>query len=334
SIDAGIRIGGQYSRAMPQKAFNIFARNQYGYNVMEYPFFPDKDLTTFKAITLRQSGQDGSMSRIRDCLMTSLLNETTLDYQAYRPAVVYLNGEYWGHYNIRERINEYFLAYNHGINPHQIDLLQGNTTVRAGDAKHYVAMREFIATNDMSKTENYAYIQTQMDIQNFMDYWIAQIYFANTDSANIRFWRERSEHGKWRWIVYDTDWGFFNVDHNTLAYVTNPAGTGVGRHLSTVLLVNLLKNQEFKAEFINRLAYHLNNTFAKDRVINRINELAAAIESEMPDHLKRWGGSMSAWHSQVQKLRDFAEKRPAIVVKHIQQKFNLTNAQMQIFNDW
>ena len=334
SIDAGMRIGGQYSRAMPQKAFNIFARNQYGYNVMEYPFFPDKDLTTFRAITLRQSGQDGNLSRIRDCLMTSLLNETTLDYQAYRPAVVFINGEYWGHYNIRERINEYFLAYNHGINPQQIDLLQGNTMVQAGDAEHYIAMREFIATNDMSKKENYAYIQTQMDIQNFMDYWIAQIYFANTDSANIRFWREKNENGKWRWIVYDTDWGFLNVDHNTLAYVTNPAGTGVGRHLSTVLLVNLLKNQEFKAEFINRFAYHLNHTFAKERVINRINELAAAIESEMPDHFKRWGGSMSAWYYQVQKLRDFAEKRPAIVVKHIQQKFNLTDAQMEIFNDW
>ncbi|MGI6658256.1 MAG: CotH kinase family protein [Dethiobacteraceae bacterium] len=333
SVDAGLRIGGQYSRAMPQKAFNIFARDQYGDDVFEYPFFPGQELTTFKAITLRQSGQDGTMSKIRDCLMTSLLSETTLDYQAYRPAEVYLNGQYWGVYNIRERINEYFLAYKHQLNPQQIDLLQGNTMVRAGSSEHYVAMREFIATHDMSQPANYDYIKTQMDIENFIDYWLAQIYFANTDSANIRFWRERSDTGKWRWIVYDTDWGFFNVNHNTLAYVTNPEGTGVGRHLYTTLLVNLLKNREFKAEFIRRAAYHLNHTFAAERVIQRIDELAGAIEPAMPRHLQRWGGSMQGWRQHIQRLRDFARQRPAIVARHFQQKFNLSAAEMEIFAD-
>ncbi|MCR3923552.1 MAG: CotH kinase family protein, partial [Firmicutes bacterium] len=199
SADAGIRIAGQYSRAMPQKAFNIFARDQYGSDVLEYPFFPEKTLTTQKAITLRQSGQDGTMSKIRDTLMTSLLSDTDLDYQAYRPAIVYLNGQYWGLYNIRERINEHFIAYNHDVDPLKIDLLQGNKIVRAGDDKHYVAMRDFVATHDMRQEENYAYVQTQMDVENFIDYWVAQVYFANTDTSNIRFWREKSNEGKWRW---------------------------------------------------------------------------------------------------------------------------------------
>ncbi|HZK24357.1 MAG TPA: CotH kinase family protein [Oscillospiraceae bacterium] len=331
STDVGLRIGGQYSRAMPQKAFNIFARNQYGSDVLEYPFFPDKELTTQKAITLRQSGQDATMSKIRDCLMTSLLSETTLDYQAYRPAIVYLNGEYWGIYNIRERINEYFLAYNHDLNPQQIDLLQGNTIVRAGDSKHYVAMREFVADHDMSKQENYDYLQTQMDLDNFIDYWLAEIYFANTDNANIRFWREKSDAGKWRWIVYDTDWGFFNVNHNTLASVTNPEGTGVGRNLYTTLLVNLLKNKDFKTKFIQRGAYHLKHTFSAERVIQRIDEMASVIEPEMPKHLKRWGGSMSEWQYHIQRLKNFAEKRPALVANHFQNKFNLSSKEMEIF---
>jgi hypothetical protein len=334
SMDAGIKIAGQYSRAMPQKSFNIFARNRYGSDVIEYPFFPGKTLTTQKAITLRTSGQDATMSKIRDSMMTSLLSETDLDYQAYRAAVVFINGEYWGAYNIRERINKYFIAYTHGIDPESVDLLQGNTMMRAGNSDHYVALRSFIANNDMRQSQNYDYVQTQMDVQNFMDYWIAQMYFANTDSANIRFWRERTEGAKWRWIVYDTDWGFFNVNHNTVYYVTNPEGTGVGRRLSTVLLANLLKNNDFKEEFLQRFAYHLNYTFAPERVINIIDEIAGDIEPEMPSHFQRWGGTVNSWQTHVQSLRNFAQQRPAIVVRHIQRKFNLTNAEMNVFDAW
>jgi hypothetical protein len=334
SLDGGIQIGGQYSRAMPQKTFNVFARKRYGSDVMEYPFFPGKTLSTQKAITLRTSGQDAAMSKIRDAMMTRLIADTGLDYQAYRPCVVFLNGEYWGLYNIRERINKFFIAYNHGVDPEKVDLLQGNTMVREGNADHYVAMRSFVASNDMSRMDNYEHVKTLMDVENFMDYWIAEIYFANTDSANIRFWRERTEGARWRWIVYDTDWGFFDVDHNSLAYVTNPEGTGIGKHLSTVLLVNLLKNDEFREEFIRRLAYHLNVTFAPERVVGIIDEMAAAIEPEMPAHRQRWGGTMSGWRNHIQRLRTFAEKRPAIVTGHIQRKFNLTHQEMEMFDAW
>jgi hypothetical protein len=334
SLDGGIQIGGQYSRAMPQKTLNVYARSRYGTDVMEYPFFPAKPLTTQKAITLRTSGQDATMSKIRDAMMTRLIAETGLDHQAYRPCVVFLNGEYWGVYNIRERINKFFIAYNHGIDPEKVDLLQGNTMVREGNSDHYVAMRSFIANNDMRLAKNYEYIKTQMDVENFMDYWIAEIYFANTDSANIRFWRERTEGAKWRWIVYDTDWGFFDVNHNTLFYVSNPEGTGIGKYLSTVILANLLKNEEFKAEFIRRLAYHLNHTFVPERVIGIIDEMAADIEPEMPRHLQRWGGTMSGWRNHIQRLRNFASQRPAIMLGHIQRKFNLTNKEMEVFDAW
>lgn len=330
-FDAGIRIGGQFSRAMPQKAFNVFARNEYGSDVFEYPFFPDKSLTTFKAITLRTSGQDSVLSRIRDTMMTSLLSETDLDYQAYRPAALFINGAYWGLYNIRERINEYFIAYNHDVAPDKVDLLQGNGTVRAGSNSHYRALERYVSRQDMSETNNYEYVQTQMDVKNFMDYWIAQIYFANTDSANIRFWREQSEEGRWRWIVYDLDWGFFSLNDNTLSSVTYPEGTGIGNNLSTTLLVNLLKNEEFKQLFLERFAYHLKYTFATERVIGLIDEMAATIEGEIPRHLQRWGGTLSAWKRDVEFLRYFAERRPAIVLGHIQREFGLSTEQMKMF---
>ncbi|HSL93320.1 MAG TPA: lamin tail domain-containing protein [Bacillota bacterium] len=334
SFDAGIMIGGQYSRAVPQKTFNIFARNEYGSNVMEYPFFPDKELTTYKALTLRQSGQDWNMSMIRDTFMTSLLAETDLDYQAYRPVVVYINGAYWGIYNIRERINEHYIAYNHDVDPTKIDMLQGNNLIRVGSGDDYAALTAYIDRNDMRNPDHYAYVQTKMDVTNYIDYWITQIYFGNTDSANIRFWREQSDEGKWRWIVYDLDWGFFTWNHNTLVYVTHPAGTGYASRLSTTIMYNLMQNNDFRQEFVERLAYHMNHTFTKERVLARIDERVAEIESEVPRHLARWNLSMANWQSHVSSLRTYAEARTDQVLGYVQRYFRLSNEEMRIFDAW
>ncbi len=339
-FDMGLRIAGQYSRADPQKSFNMFARNIYGYNEFKYPFFPDfypeKPLAN-KAITLRTSGQDWRFTKIRDIFMTSLLQGTGLDYQAHRQAVLYINGQYWGLYTIRERINTHFLYYNHGVDPEQIDLLQGNGWVRDGSNEHYFEMVNYVRNNDMSDPDHYQYIKTCMDVVNYLDYWIAQIYFAHTDSANIRFWREQSPEGKWRWIVFDLDWAFWgsNYGHNTLRFVTNPAGTGYNRALSTALMCGLLDNPDFRQLFIERLAYHLNNTFETDRVIKQIERLAGNIENEMPRHLERWGGSMVSWMNQIDMLTTFAANRQPYLLSHIQAYFSLSDDDMDaLFNEW
>lgn len=336
SFDGGIKIGGQYSRGMDQKIFNVFARNIYGYNQIRYPLFPRKELTHFKALTLRTSGQDAIYSKIRDIMMSSLLEDTGLDFQDHRQAVLYLNGKYWGIYNIRERINRYFVADNHGLDPDYIDLLQANWTVRAGSNEHYIALREFVRTHNLAVEENYEYVKTQMDITNYIDALIAQIYFAQTDQGNIRFWREQSPEGKWRWIVFDFDWCFWpsHLYNNTLAGMTNPAGTGWNQAISTLLTTNLMQNQDFRTEFIDRFAYHLNYTFEPERVVSRIDELALNIEPEMPRQLDRWGGSIDRWYSEVEQLRRFARLRPAIVMEHVRHYFSLTEEEMEIFDGW
>jgi hypothetical protein len=93
-----------------------------------------------------------------------------------------------------------------------------------------------------------------------------------------------------------------------------------------------LKNEGFKAEFIQRFAYHMNKTFTPERVVGVIDRMEAEIEAEMPRHLQRWGGSMSSWRSHVQRLRNFATQRPAIVLRHFQGKFGLSNKEMEIFD--
>ncbi|HED23959.1 MAG TPA: hypothetical protein ENN91_02435, partial [Firmicutes bacterium] len=246
------------------------------------------------------------------------------------------NGEYWGIYNIRERANRYMVAHNHDLNPDRIDLLQGNWRVRAGSNEDYLDLLVFARNNDLSLEENYAYIRSKMDVTNYIDALIAQIYFAQTDQGNIRYWREQSDEGKWRWLVYDLDWGFWpsHLHNNTLASMTNPAGTGVQQSVDTSLTVNLLQNEDFTAELIERFAYHLNNTFASERVVDRIAILADNIESEMPRQIDRWGGSMERWQREIEQLKDFARQRPLIVMGHLQKKFQLSNEEMAIFEQW
>ena len=337
AFDMGLRIAGQFSRTMDQKSFNVFARNIYGYNEFKYPFFPDfypeKPLAN-KAITLRTSGQDADYSKIRDIMMTSLLKDTGLDYQAHRQAVLYINGAYWGIYNIRERINEHFLAYNHGVDADKIDLLQGDGWVRAGSSAHYFDMLRFARRHDMSQPENYAYVQSQMDVINFIDFWVSNIYFTQTD-PNIRFWREQRPEGKWRWIVFDLDWGFWDehITYNTLGAVTAAEGTSWAR-IGTHLLRNLMDNTQFRETFVERTAHYLNDVFNTQRVLERIDRLAANIETEVERDFARWGRPLHVWHQHIDILRRFAQERQGHLLPHIQRYFSLSDEDMQIFDVW
>ena len=223
SLDAGMKIFGGWSRDFPQKSMAIYARSRYGTGSINYQIFPDKPVDKFEAIVLRNSGNDWQSTMMRDGMMLSLVKETDLDFQAYRPAVVFLNGEYWGIMNIREKINEHFLAANRGVDPDSIDLLENDGYAIHGDESHYRAMLHYISTCNMQLTQSLNTIKSMMDVDNFLDYQISQIYFDNTDwpGNNIKFWRPRTPDGRWKWILFDTDFGFglYNSDNFKWTYL-------------------------------------------------------------------------------------------------------------------
>lgn len=332
SIDAGLSIHGEYTRAAEQKSFAIEARKKYGNEYINYPVFPEKNLSKYQSIVLRNSGQDNGNTKIRDILISQLMNDTKIDYQAYRPAVMYLNGEYWGLYTLRESTDKHFLAFNNCLtNPDNLDIIEGNNRVHQGDYSHFESVLEYIKSHDLSIDENYEYLKTLIDVDNFIDYQIAVIYAANTDNGNIKFWRDRSVSSKWRWILFDFDMAFRRVDHDTVSHVFNPIGTGAGNWFSTTVQMGLLQNDSFRNQFLTRFAYHMNNTFETQRVLSMIDELAEGIEPEIKRNYNRWTGSYSLWKSCVQKLKDFITARPHYVNMYIKQYFNLTDEEMRSY---
>ena len=351
SLNAGAKMYGNYAKTLPQKSWAIFARNKYGIERVNYRIFDDKPVSGLKTFVLRNSGNDWRSTMFRDALMQALVrDQVDVDYLAYRPAIVFLNGEYWGIHNIREKINEHYPQSNYGMDPDNVDLVEshvnydGHHIAQAGDIEHYNSLLDFVGSNDMALPENYDYVKTQMDVNEYLNYQISEIYASNTDwlRNNVKCWRPRTEGGKWRWIIYDADvafgldvstygWGDRDYTFNMIKVATDNDWWG------SFLFSRLLKNPEFRNEFIQRFASHLNITFRPERVVQIIDSLRANIESEMPRHIEKWrihcGGyehtecgirSMTAWESDINVMKDFANQRPAYVRQHIISGFGLT----------
>lgn len=333
SLNCGIKIFGAWSRAHPNKSLAVFFRKEYGDPVLEnVQLFKSKPINSFKSLVLRNSGNDYSYTKFRDGMMTSLVCNMDVDITAFQPVIMYLNGEYWGLINLREKINEDYLESNHEVNADEIDMLESNNQIVEGNDDHYTEMIEFIENNSMAVDANYEVVAGKMDIGNFIDYQLSEIYFDNRDwpGNNIKFWRPQTEDGKWRWLMYDTDFGFgiYNgmaYQLNTLDFATAANGPGwPNPPWSTFLLRKLLDNIHFRNQFVNRFADMLNTTFVGDDVVQHIDSIAALIEPEIPNNYKRWyNPGINQWQNNVQTMRNFALQRVSYTQNHIRQEFLL-----------
>ncbi|SET46704.1 Fn3 associated [Natronincola peptidivorans] len=346
--DIGIRIHGGGTRSFALKSWRLIARRDYDMkNTIDHIIFPgltagsdeNQRIDSFRTLILRNSGNDFESTWIRDMMMQHLVQHLSFDTQAYRPAIHFINGEYWGMINIRERFDASYIESHHGVDLEDVVLLNEDAVIDEGkeeDRDHFLAMREYIEKNDMSDMEKYRYIQTLMDTDNFIEYHMSNIFFRNYDwpHGNIRFWRKRTaayepeaphgHDGRWRWMMYDTDNGFGRYSDdaykdNAIHHATRVGGVNGERDFSTVILRNLLENEAFKNQFINTFADHMNTSFKPERVKSVIAEIKAIIQPELAEHLQRWGVGGTGY----QVLNTFAEKRPYYMKQHIQEYFNL-----------
>ena len=234
------KITGQYSRAKEKKSFAITLREEYGDKRLKYPLFPDyPELKKFKAFSLRNFGNNSGDDYLRDRLGTSMTEGLDVDYQRGRYVIVYYNGKYYGIHDLRERNNEYYYETKYGYDPNDIDLVattsSGTDEAAAGSSADYKAMIEWLRSNSLSSDANYKKITDQIDIDNYINYMQAEMFLNNSDwpHNNMKKWRVASQKTKWKWFIYDVDFGFgvsYNTQNgNVFSYVTNENGTsGMG----------------------------------------------------------------------------------------------------------
>ena len=328
SFNAGVKVFGQYSRVHDQKSLSIRFKDKYGPTKVVYPFFGDDYINVFSSLVLRGSGQDANRAHIRDAFIATALNgKINCEVMNYRPVVVYLNGEYYGIYDLRERISDDFVADHTGADPDNLDRIKGLSIVQSGSRDIYNALFKYATSNDLSKTEHYEYVCSQIDVDNFIDYWIVTLYFANSDPGNIKFYRERKEGAKWRWIPYDFDWSLQSTD-NRFDIVLNTSKQVYS------LIKAMMKNSSFKEKFFRRFAELLKDTLSPDRLLPLIDSLTDDIRDEMEYHIAKWRfrcddnramapqlvstpSSMKTWNDHIERCKNWLKNRDQDIIEQI-----------------
>ncbi len=332
-FDGEIEIYGNYSRAKAQKSFEIKLSDKYGTSEVNYSLLPDKSyITQFDDIVLRNSGTDWNKVHFRDALMERIMKNTNSGYLAAEPIVMFLNGEFWGVYTIHENHDDNWMDYNYGLKKSEIDYIKedgSSITVKEGSDASFWTMFNYATTQTASTQQYYDYMNTVLDIKNYTDYFIAETYYNNGDwigdwTNNIKMWRPNAPGSKWRYLLYDTDFGFGlqgSVNDDRLAIARNPAAYSN----SSEMFDAMLGNPTFKRYFINRYADLINTNYLPANVNSVIHEFQDIMSPDMPEHFAKWGSNMSTWQSNINGVMSFANSRPTIMRDYIRSDFGLTS---------
>lgn len=335
SYNLGVKISGNWSRMHPQKSLKFYARSRYGDSKIAYQMFHDKPIYEFQSFILRNSGNDYLNTHMRDGMISTLVKNMGVARSAYRASIVYVNGSYFGIQNLREKPNKHYFKSNYGIEHENLCLFANSPwDMRAGSADTYVDLTNFIENNDLSLPENYERVQQDLDISNYIAYFVIEMFVVNEDwlGNNIFYWRENSPQGKWRLMLYDADFGFgiwdaSKVYRNMLDFAlkNDPSIDWPNPPWATLFFRKLTQNNDFNILLMNTLADRLNTTFLPDSIHYVIDSLAQKITPEFSAHNQKWLGSTANARTMTQNIeamKAFGSQRGAIMRQHFEQHFN------------
>ncbi len=350
----GIRLHGNTTRSRPRKALRIYAREP---STFEYRIFPDKPLAAFDTFILRNGGNDWGNGVIRDLFQQSLAANATCNRQHGRLVVVFINGEYWGLHDLRERYDDGYMEYNYGLGEQEFVQVEIDRTSPTPDipvydrgnialAGDYRNLWDYFEDSGVASSSNYEYVKGRMDVDSFIDLFQAHIFCGNTDwpGNNIRAWRSVATNraagapfghdARWRYMLYDMDFGFgaeFTyvpghedfAQHDTLAYAASPTQTATANHPdATLMFRRLLENSSFCRSFVIRFSDQLNTAYSRAHVTNRWAQWLAMVNPEMAEHAARWRQPVD-WNYERNRIRSYGEQRTAAVWGHLHDYFGL-----------
>ncbi len=353
-----VKLGGDFSLDLPQKTFKLRAKASYGAKTFSAALFEDRPYTEYKSVNLRNAGNDGVWSRVRDGFQSRLLDAygTTVLHQAWKPVAVYLNGIYWGHMDLRERVDRYFVAQHEGIPMEEadnMDIMVGSGDLEWGSSAGYKAMRKKIRESDpANNAADRAYIEENIDLDNFLEYMALEMFVGNSDPGNTRYYRlhgtdpETGKPYKWKWIWYDADYGFWNSAFNSPWSYTKEKGMGE-QNIDNSIFRKVLEVPEWKDLFFRKLG-DIMKTCTTDYMIAILDECLAELNhDEMLMHFDRWAefhdrmylsewpmtpnAAVAYWEYHVNRLKNVLKKRPTLLWEMLQEHFKLSNDQMNAY---
>ena len=323
--DCGIRIHGGMSRVFPQRAFRVYFKKSYG-GALEYPLFPEKggagdgeEVRRFSCVTLRSGGNTAGVMPYKDPWIQSrlsLLGEPGFGLQCARPVVLYLNGEFWGAYVLNDRYNSDLLEARYGAAD---NLLIKEQELQDGKEEDMVLYEELMAFagKDLSDPEEWKRFSDAVDIEGMAASFAAEVYIANADFSpehNTELWRSVGTEegqspytdGKWRFLVYDTEYsmGLYGhddcaVDHDSLADALE----------NQPLFRAAMKNREFRHMFLQKLKEVGTICFPQGDTDSSLDEWAAFWNPLIEQQGKRFGYVFWNSEEEPEAMKDFLVER-------------------------
>lgn len=331
-----MRKHGNDSWAYPQKGIRFHSQDRYGYSsTIDYPLFQRSNRPKYDVIILKAGASDNYPTgggggafpaHIRDAFVQTFAekNHIDVDTRRYEPCILYVNGKYWGVYEIRERVDTDYTDYYYNQSEDNVDMLRvwGGLNIDAGSDTAWYNLRDFVVNNNMAIASNYQHVKDRLDINSFIDYFIYNQFIVNTDvfNWNTHWWRGRKSPGvKWRYVLWDMDntfdlgqnyTGLPSTDCNTTPcgyedILQNPSGVVT----QPIMFKRLKENPEFFQKYANRYAYLNTQVLTCQKMIPHLDSLIAKITPEFPGQVNRWGGTVNQWQTNVQKIRDFLNCR-------------------------
>jgi hypothetical protein len=348
--DIGFRTHGFCSRRSPQKSLRLYSDTNFGYN-----FFSNQKANPKRLILRTRGNEPAPSSEFKDLFAQKLIEYLPFDSQSSKPAVMFMNGEYWGLQSIRERFDRFYLEGKYGVDKDNVDVIQMAFTtpslyeVEEGDSLAFVALKDFIRSADLSDGASYEQLKTMIDLDNYTDYQIAQLIIDNADWPfhNIRLWRAKvpnsgadapyGHDGRWRFMFYDADYSFFNSQ----AYNNFINATG-GSTVFATLFNKILLNPEYRHKIIGRTADLLNTHFTADRANTILEQFRQTFEPLIPECVDRWKEepsllslwpapqSVDDWNKSVKAMKDYVTARPAAFREIIRKQFGAAFANFDL----
>jgi hypothetical protein len=347
---------GNDSWSYPQRGVDFISRDDYGYKRrLEHPFFSTSPRTRFRRLMVKAAANDNypfatGGAHIRDSYVQTLsqLSGLDLDERSSTNVVVYVNGQYWGVYDLRERVddNNYTdFYYNQDYLFRDSDVyLQflktwGGTEAHFGNQpaiNDWNALRNFIQTNDIGDPSNFDFVDSQLNIESLIDYFVINSFVVSRDwlNYNTGWWRGLNPTGqaqKWRYILWDQEAGLGHYTNFTgMPNVTATAppcqveNLTVGSGHAQILKKLIQESPIARQRYVTRYADLLNTHLSCERSIAVLDSMVDNIAPEMARQIQRWGGNMNTWQNNVQNVRNFINTRCQSLVTSLASCYNLS----------
>jgi len=322
STTCDIQISGNATRAFPQKSLKLKATKKYGGDKLKFPFFGDTELNNYKSIVLRNSGNDNTKTLFADLLMQNLASDFPVLTQKGYPVNVFINGNYWGIYNVRERYDSYFIGKKENVKPKKVTILEGGIGIlKKGyfeESEKYVSFIDSIYNLKNIDKKTLSIISNYININSFSYYILIETFYGNGDWLNNNVMWYKADHKKWKWMLNDLDYGLaYQGNQNTNINYFNILQSS--ESITAKLYKTLMKNTGFKEEFKLK-AFKLIEGFTNTKIEYEYDLLKHNFEREISHQTNRWRGNFSVtdWKKNCAKNLQFLLKRREIFIDQVE----------------